>query len=130
MNKEMLNLIIFMALCFVGYLIFRNIPFKEGMETNESPLSSVKSGVAGDASSYAASIKSHAVKHHDILHVDKYRSDYENSILHLDDLVDHMMLKSALNVDHTNPHDGLDKLTKLHQSKTALNHVMKFIDSK
>ena len=130
MNKEMINLIIFMALCFVGYLIFRYVPFREGMETNPGHLSSTKSGVAGEASAYASTIKSQAVKHQDMLHINKYRGDYENAVLHLDDLIDHMMLNHALSVDHEDPMTSLDNLSKLNGAKAALNNVMKFMDSK
>jgi len=130
MTPEMTNLIIFIALCFVGYLIFRYIPFREGMESNNSPMSSTKSGLAGDAAGYADSLKSHSVKHQDTLHIDKYRTDYENSIIHLDELVDHLMLKAALTIDHADPISGLEELSKLNGSKIALNNVMKFIDGK
>jgi hypothetical protein len=129
MNKEMINLLIFMALCFVGYLIFRSIPFKEGMDTVTSS-SSKNSGLGGDAATYAAKIKLHSVKHQDLLHINKYRDDYENSILHLDELVDHMMLKEALSVNHEDPMGGLEKISKLNGVKGALNNVMKFIDGK
>ena len=129
MNKDMTNLLIFMALCFVGYLIFRSVPFKEGMDTVVAS-SSTTSGVGGDAATYAATIKSHAVKHQDELHIDKYRSDYENAILHLDDLVDHMMLKESLNVNHADPMSSLEKIAKLNGVKSGLNNVMKFMDSK
>jgi len=131
MNKDIVNLLIFLALCFVGYLIYINVPFREGMETSQNPLtSSTKSGVAGNASAYANTIKNNAIKQHDVLHIDKYRGDYENVVIHLDDLVDHLMLNTVLNVNHDNPTESLDKLNKLHSSKAALNHVMKFMDSK
>jgi hypothetical protein len=127
MNQEMINLLIFMAICFVAYVIFRNIPFKEGMSTPEP--SSNGEGVGEGASTYAAKIKSHAVKHKDALLISKYRSDYENSILHLDDLVDNLMLKTALDINHSDPQSGLEKLVNLNGAKSALNNVMKFIDS-
>lgn len=130
MTPEMTNLLIFIALCFVGYLIFRYIPFREGMEANNSPMSSTKSGLAGNAAAYADSLKSQAVNYQDTLHIDKYRKDYENAIIHLDDLVDNLMLRSALMVDPSNPIPGLEELSKLNGSKIALNNVMKFVDGK
>jgi hypothetical protein len=128
MNKDITILMIFLALCFVGYLIFRYIPFRESMENNTS--GSTTSGVAGDAANYASSIKTNSVKLHDILHIDKYRTDYENVVINLDDLVDNLMLQAALNIDVENPVSGLENLTKLNSAKTALNNVMKFIDGK
>lgn len=130
MDQNIINFIIFLALCFVGYLIFRNIPFKEGMEGGANSLTSFKSGVAGDAASYASAIKSHSIKYQDELHINKYRPDYENSILNLDELVDHLMLKEALNVNHNDHMKSMDNLAKLNGAKSALNNVMKFIDSK
>jgi hypothetical protein len=130
MTQEMTNLLIFIGLCFVGYLIFRYIPFREGMESNNSPMSSTKSGLAGNAASYSDSLKSQAVNYQDTLHIDKYRKDYENAIIHLDDLVDNLMLRAALMVDPSNPITGLEELSKLNGSKLALNNVMKFIDGK
>ncbi len=122
----MINLLIFMGICFVAYVIFRNISFKEGMTTPEP--SNHGEGVGEGATAYAAKIKSHAVKHQDALLISKYRSDYENSILHLDDLVDNLMLKTALDINHSDPHSGLEKLVNLNEAKSALNNVMKFID--
>ena len=127
MKQEMTNLLIFMALCFIGYLIFRNISFKEGLTTESTTTS--KTGVAGDAASYAASIKSASIKQKDTLLVSKYRSDYENVILNLDELIDGIMLNTALNIDVSSPITDLDKLSKLNGAKIALNGVMKYIDS-
>ena len=125
--KEMTPLLIFIALCLATYWIFRNIPFQEGMVTGNSPPSS---GVAGGAAAYAASLKTHAVKHHDTLLVSKYRNDYENAILNLDDLVDHLMLNTALNINPNDHTAGIESLAKLNGAKSALNNVMKFMDGK
>jgi len=129
MNKDMTNLLIFMALCFVGYLIFRNLPFKEGMETVVAS-SSTTSGVGGDAGAYAATIKSRAVKLQDELHMDKYQSEYENAILNLDNLVDNLMLKEALSVNTADPMGSFETIAKLNSVKSALNNLMIFMDGK
>jgi hypothetical protein len=129
MNKDMINLLVFMALCFVGYVIFRSLPFKEGMDTVVAS-SSTTSGVGGDAAAYAATIKSYAVKLQDELYIEKYRSEYENAILHLDDLVDNMMLKESLTVNSTDPMSSFEKISKLNSVKSGLNNVMKFMDGK
>ena len=65
----------------------------------------------------------------DTLLISKYRSDYETAILNLDDLVNNLMLKTALTVDKDKPHQSLMTLSQLQQSKVALNTIMKFIDS-
>ena len=51
----------------------------------------------------------------------------------LDDLTNHLMLQTAMNVDHRNPDsatDALNKIANLNNSKAGLNNVMKFIDGK
>ena len=59
----------------------------------------------------------------------KYRADYENVIMGLDDLVDNLMLEKALSITADNTQKSLQELVTLNDSKTALNNVMKFIDS-
>ena len=133
MKTEMMNLCVFAGISFMAFLIFRNLnfenmTFKEGMTDNSSKSSS-ETGVAGNAATYAANIKSKTIKMQDTLLISKYRSDYETAILNLDDLVNNLMLKAALSIDKENPQQSLLTLSQLQQSKVALNTVMKFIDS-
>lgn len=132
----MMNLCIFAGISFVTFLIFRNLnfqkmTFKEGMtDASDSQTSgSTENGIAGNAATYGANIKSQTIKLQDTLLISKYRSDYETAILNLDDLVNNLMLKSALSVDKEKPHQTLIALSQLQQSKVALNSIMKFIDS-
>ena len=133
----MMNLCIFAGISFIAYLIFRNLnfenlSFKEGMtdaSTSETIGSSSANGIAGNAATYAANIKSQVIKLQDTMLVSKYRSDYETAILNLDDLVNNLMLKTALNIDQDKPQQSLIALSQLQQSKFALNSIMKFIDS-
>jgi hypothetical protein len=137
MKKEMMNLCIFAGISFIAYLIFRNLnfenlSFKEGMtdaSTSETIGSSSANGIAGNAAAYAANIKSQVIKLQDTMLISKYRSDYETAILNLDDLVNNLMLKTALSVDQDKPQQSLMTLSQLQQSKVALNGIMKFIDS-
>ena len=133
----MMNLCIFAGISFIAYLIFRNLNFenlslKEGMtdaSTSETIGSSSANGIAGNAAAYAANIKSQVIKLQDTMLISKYRSDYETAILNLDDLVNNLMLKTALNIDQDKPQQSLIALSQLQQSKVALNSIMKFIDS-
>jgi hypothetical protein len=61
--------------------------------------------------------------------ISKYRKDYENIILNLDDFINNLMLKTALTVDKNTPQPTLSKLSELNQAKVALNNVMKFVDA-
>jgi hypothetical protein len=131
MNKQILNLLFIITICFVGYLLFRNLDFKEGMTVDSSTSTSTAkaNGIAGSAQNYAANIKSTTLKNQDVLLISKYRADYENAILNLDDLINTIMLQTALNVDNSDPMTSLDKLVKLNSAKGALNSVMKFVDA-
>jgi len=120
------NLSIFIGICILIYFIFRNIGVKEGLETNKKD--TINSGEAGGASTYGANIKAEVIKLQDITLISKYRSEYENIVINMDDLVNNLMLQTTLNIDQSNPEAGLEKLAKLNQSKSALNNVMKFID--
>ena len=133
----MMNLCVFAGISFVAFLIFRNLnfdkmTFKEGMtddSSNETSSSSTENGIAGNAATYGANIKTQTIKLQDTLLISKYRSDYETAILNLDDLVNNLMLKTALTVDKDKPNQSLMALAQLQQSKIALNTIMKFIDS-
>jgi len=135
MNKLLINLLFIVAICLVSYLLFRNLDFKEGMASNSSTnivnnlSTSTSNGIAGSAQNYAANIKSETIKNQDMLLISKYRKDYENAILNLDDLINTMMLETALSVKNTDPMTSLKKLNDLNSARGALNSVMKFVDS-
>jgi len=134
--KELYNLFLFIAICFVIYLVFRNFNYNpmliEGMTDasgNSVTVTSPANGVAGNAASYAAALKAATIKMQDTFLISKYRSDYESSILNLDDLINNLMLNTALSVNQSNPGEAIEKLAKMQQAKVALNSVMKFVDS-
>ena len=150
----MMNLCIFFGICFFAYLIFRNMNnnYIEGMTTSAddsrkqhtksttpttpttptthtTPTIPTTNGVAGNAAAYAAQIKSQAIKIEDQLLITKYRSDYENVILNLDELVNDLILQTALNINLTNPQQSMVQLSQLQQAQSALNSAMKYMDS-
>jgi hypothetical protein len=132
MEKQMYTFLIFLGFCFVVYLFFRaSSSTVEGMTTDASSnsVSTGTLGVAGNAQTYAANIKAAFVKNQDILLITKYRTDYENVILNLDDYINSTMLLTALNIDSKNPKTALQTLVGLNEAKSALNNVMKYIDS-
>ena len=135
MTKYVSNVLLFIGACFIAYVAFSNInlnvfnifKMKEGMTTSPAA-----NGVAGGAANYSAGIKTEVIKLQDTLLISKYRSDYENVVLTLDDFVDNLMLQTTLSMDVTSPDVAtqLIQLGNLNNAKTALNSVMKFIDSK
>jgi len=130
MNQEFLyNVLIFISICILTYIVFRNVNFKEGLENNDSKTTSTTTnGVAGGAATYAANIKEKVIKIQDTTLISKYRADYENVVINMDDLVNNLMLQVTLNIDQSKPEDSLAKLGQLNLAKAALNNVMKFID--
>jgi len=136
-----MNLFIFAGMCVLVYLIFRNlnmnnlnqdnVNYKEGMttDTTTTTTTTATNGIAGSAAAYAAQIKSQAIKIEDQLLIPKYRADYETVILNLDELVNSLMLQTALNVSQTDPQKALLDLANLQQAQIALNSVMKYIDA-
>ena len=134
MEKELMNLFLFIGICFVLYLLFRNLNFsnREGMTDasgNTTSSSTSSNGIAGNAAAYGASIKSVTIKAQDTFLISKYRSDYETAILNLDDLINTNMLNVALTIDPKNPAKSIVQLGQMQQAKTALNSVMKFVDA-
>ena len=127
-----MNLFLFIGICFVLYFLFRNLNFsnREGMtDASGNTTSSSSNGIAGNAASYGASIKSITIKAQDTLLISKYRSDYETAILNLDDLINNLMLNATLNIDPKNPQKSLEQLGQMQLAKTTLNSVMKFVDA-
>jgi hypothetical protein len=100
----------------------------EGMENVSS-----SSGEAGSAASYSDSIKAQVTKIQDELLVSKYRKDYENTIIHMDDLVGTMMIKQIQNMtvggsDSKALMSSLNNLNTLKSAKESLNIAMKYLD--
>jgi hypothetical protein len=129
MNKDFLcNLTIFIGICILIYFIFSNMGVKEGLETTTTTTSSTSNGVGGSAAAYGANIKAQVIKLQDTTLISKYRADYENVVINMDDLVNNLMLQITLNIDQAKPEASLAKLAQLNMAKAALNSVMKFID--
>jgi hypothetical protein len=129
MKKELMNLFLFIGICFISYLIFKNLHFNtvEGMTNSDTP-TPTNDGIAGNAAAYGATIKAATIKLQDTFLISKYRTDYETSILNLDDLLNNLMLKTALSIDSNNPGDSIKQLSDMNQAKLALNNVMKYVD--
>jgi hypothetical protein len=117
---------------FIIYIIFKFTKTVEGLETL-TPISSGEGGVAGNADSYASTIKSNTIKQQDTFLISKYRKSYETVILNLDDLINNLMLQTTLNIDSNGKIEkvleSFKTLNTLSESKKALNQVMKFVDS-
>ena len=111
------------------YSIMEGMSMDDVSSTSTSTLStSTSNGIAGNAAAYGANLKAQSIKAQDSFLISKYRTDYENVIVNMDDLVNSLMLQTTLSVDPSSPQDSLGKLVMLNNAKAALNNVMKFID--
>ena len=143
-HQEFLKIMGIVALCMIViYYIVKCLHFQTSLidaftnEGDDKPdtvkSANLTSGSGANAEKYAEAIKSLTVKMQDELLIGKYRKDYENAIINLDDFVSTLMLKQVLSLK---PNDGnpkaniemLASLTVLKNSKDALNSTMTFLD--
>jgi len=126
---KLIGVIVFTIL--IIYLLINS--FRLQVSVIEGLTNANVSGEAGSASNYSANIKSQVVKLQDELLISKYRKDYENVIIEMDDLIGYNMLKLILNMK-TDTKEGLinslNNLNTLKNAKESLNNTMKFLDSK
>jgi hypothetical protein len=92
------------------------------------------SGVASSSDDYAKALQDQAQKLQDTLLISKYRTQYENTIIHMEEYISLLMLKCVLNMNDGKNEDVnmelVAKLNSLYNAKTALNDTMKFVDKK
>lgn len=110
------------------YSIMEGMTVENASSTSTSTSTTSSNGIAGNAAAYGATLKAQAVKAQDSFLISKYRTDYENVVINMDDLVNNLMLQTTLSMNPSNPHESLAKLVMLDNAKAALNNVMKFID--
>jgi|TARA_B110000093_G_C12972399_1_gene413563 hypothetical protein len=134
MDNDMLKMLgIFLIVAYIIYLAYKsmnmNVDFLEGLENKIK----FQNGIAGNAEEYATNIKDMTTKLQDEILITKYRENYENTIINLDDYLNLLMLKTTLNIN-TNGMDNDDisqfhKLNALHEAKQSLNTVMNYVDT-
>jgi hypothetical protein len=147
MEKQLFNLFMFVVVLFVIYYVFSYMndtsykKMREGVTnmgttttddttttTSSISIGSSQNGIAGNAASYSASIKNMSILSKDKLLISKYRADYENIILSYDDYINSLMLEKLLD-GSSDQMKKLSDIATLNQAKSALNGIMKFVDS-
>ena len=137
MSVTINTILITLLLSFLLYLAYKSLKVHsrvmEGLENAVTGSAVSSKGSAGGAANYAAAIKNEVVKLNDIMLITKYRSDYENVIINMDDYVNLLMLQSVVNMDTTAASADtnmsiINNLNSLNSVKGALNNVMKFVD--
>lgn len=94
--------------------------YKEGM-TNNKPSEEVPIG------EYVSILKAQVTKLSDSLLLSKYKSEYENAIIMMDDYIGFSMLKH-ISTMKTLDKNNLDYLISLKNAKDSLNIAMTFLD--
>jgi hypothetical protein len=87
-------------------------------------------GIAGSAQSYAEEVKANYVKLQDELLVPKYRKEYENIIINMDDYLNAKMMEQILSIKmgSNSETESFKILSTLYSAKSALNDAMKWVD--
>ena len=122
--------IVLIIIFFIIYLALSMMKMKNNM-VREGMTNASANGEAGNATSYAASIKAKMVQLQDSLLIPKYRADYENTIINMDDYFSMLMLKTIINIDMDANEIDVQKLNLLNSLSTAkksLNETMTFVD--
>ena len=116
--------------------IFFMKSIKEGLVSSSLTTSpTVTDGYGINAKTMATNIKSLSKALSDKLIVSKYRTDYENIIINMEDYINLLMINNVLSFNassFSNDDDiikYLNNLGSLKLSRDALNDVMKYLDS-
>jgi hypothetical protein len=133
-KRDIYNIGLIFVIGVFAYIIFRrmNYYYQEGFDGsgNATPPTASSNGIAGNSTNYLAQIKSQTVKYGDSFNITNYRTQYEDIVMSMDDLLNDVMLQTVLSLDTTNPQPGFIQLGQLNNAKAGLNNVMKFIDGK
>jgi hypothetical protein len=133
-NQVLKSFGIFLIIIILIYLFIYGLNYNliEGLtnKNEDNNILKINRGETINASSYAENIKSKVIQMQDELLISKYRKDYENIIINLDEYINYLMLKSVLNtnIDDNMVKDLID-LNTLKTAKSSLNETMKILDN-
>ena len=136
MSEDLLKIIgIVVLVVFLLYLASNALKLHLNLQRNimEGLTNNVENGVGGSAATYATSIAQQATVLQDSLLIKKYKTDYENVVINLEEYLGLAMLQSALQFSPTggmSPENLtiLTNLNTLNNAKQTLNAVMTVID--
>jgi hypothetical protein len=136
MSEDLLKILgIVVVVVFLLYLGSNALKLHLNMQRSifEGLTNNTDSGIGGSAATYATDISQQMVALQDSLLIKKYKTDYENVILNLDEYIGLAMLQTALLInpkDVTMPENIalLTNLNTLNAAKQSLNNVMTVVD--
>jgi len=136
MSEDLLKILgIVFVILFLLYLGSNALKLHLNLQRSifEGLTNSSDTGIGGSASAYSSSVSQQMIALQDSLLIKKYKTDYENVILNLDEYIGLAMLQTSLLInpkDMTSPENIalLTNLNTLNAAKQSLNNVMTVVD--
>ena len=136
MNEDMIKMIgITILVVFLVYLAYKSLRLHTNLQSTimEGLENNAPNGVANSAAAYAESITKQMNVLQDSLLISKYKTDYENVIINLEDYITTLMMDISLKLslkDGASPENMtlLSNLNTLNNARQSLNTVMTFVD--
>lgn len=116
------------ALFPISFSFFEGL---ENMEDKKDNKDNKDNNIAAASTSFVDTLKAETIKMQDELLVSKYRKDYEDAIINMDDYAGFLMIKEVLNAKLESSDDFIktaNNLNALRSMKDSLNTTMKFLD--
>lgn len=113
--------IFIIILLYVIYVFFK---------FQRSIIEGMQSGTGSNSEVFSEEIRTKTMKLQDSLLISKYKKDYEDILINMEEYLNLTMLKELLNVklDSKNMNEALSNINTINTSKNNLNDIMTFID--
>ena len=122
-QQQWMNLFLFFAILLGAFFLYKYLQknnYIEGMETQPA------NGMAAGSEQLDQKLQQSIQKSKDELNIEKYQTQYENIVLHMDDWTSLFMLKSILMAQ--SPEQALPMLAFGSLARNGLNNILKFSD--
>jgi hypothetical protein len=129
-SNVILLLFIIIIFSFAVYIIYN-----KKIEAMTNPTNNnVETSHSNNSTKFADNLKTQHSVLKDKLNISKYRNNYENIIIEMNDYIDSLMLNELLNVNPINLNEikimkTIENINKLSSGKQDLNKIMKHIDN-
>ena len=138
MKQELFHILLILAiiaLIIIYYLRYVKMGMGMGMGMGTGTGTGIREGLVNNTSpkALAEELKLKVDQLKAGMNIDTHRTDYEDIIIHLEDIISHSMLKavSVMKTDHDDPikiANNMEVLNQLNTSKTSLNDLMGWLD--
>jgi hypothetical protein len=119
------TLFIFIAILAFLCWNFYNRVGKEGMTTT-----STENGIAANSTSYATQVTTQLTTLQNQLLIDTYKTNYENIITNLEEIMSLTILQLALSLSPSSPNiQTIQDMNTLNEAKITLADILKFLQT-